>query len=136
MEDSLPLRFKVRYRLGEYLHIVRAQAFSMPELANCSSVQKVAYNAILSVIWSGAFLYKTFRVGTCHFVIDRAGISRRSKGDRLINLAWSDVACVREYKVGYYIEKKNGAMPVPFRVLSAQQQGVLAALVAPHLHAT
>ena len=136
MDDSLPLRFKVRYRLGEYLCIVRTRAFSMPELASCSTIQKIAYNAILSVIWTGAFFYKSFRVGTCHFVIDEAGISRRSKGERLVHIPWSDVACVRQYKVGYLIEKNEGAMPVPFRVLSALQQETLSALVAPHLHAT
>lgn len=136
MGDSLPVEFNVRYRLGEYLCFVRAHVFSMPELKDCSKIQKVLSNVVLSIVSSVAYFYKSFRVGTCHFSIDKVGITRWSKGGRVAYIPWADVIGVHKYNVGYLIQKHRGAMPVPFRVLSDPQQASLLALVSPYLKAT
>lgn len=134
MNTSMPIEFKVTYRLSEYLHIVRARAFALSELKETLGATRLAYGAILTVAWVALFFYKSWRVGTCSFAIDEAGISRRSKSG-LIFVSWSEVSAVREYEVGYLVEKGEGAMPVPFRVLSVSQRKLLSALVAPHLQA-
>jgi len=135
MEGTLPLEFSVRYRLGEYLRIVRAHMLAKGVLNNLSGLRRAVSKAVFVVIGTVLFLFKSYRVGTCHFTIDAEAVSRRSKTG-LLRLPWSEVVAVYQYEVGYLIFKDRGAMPIPFRVLSPNQREGLAALVAPHLHAT
>ena len=134
MESSLPVRFDVTYRLREYLEIVRAHTFETTIPSDATKVQRIFYRTLLIVVGTVMFLYKSHRVGTCSFKLDATGITRRSKGGEF-SFPWSDVTAVYQYGPGYLIAKGKGAMPIPFRVMSEQQQKSVAALVAPYLQA-
>ena len=65
MENSLPVRFDVTYRLREYLEIVRAHTFETTIPADSSKLQRIFYHMLLTVVGTVLFLYKSHRVGTC-----------------------------------------------------------------------
>jgi len=132
MESSLPVRFDVTYRLREYLEIVRAHTFATTIPADASKAQRIFYRALLTVVGTVMFIYKSNRVGTCSFTLDATGVTRRSKSGEF-SFPWSDVTAVHQYGPGYLIAKGEGAMPIPLRVLSERQQKLVAALVAPYL---
>ena len=132
MENSLPVRFDVTYRLREYLEIVRAHTFETTIPADSSKLQRIFYHMLLTVVGTVLFLYKSHRVGTCTFTLDATGITRRSKGGEF-SFPWSDVTAIHQYRSGYLIAKGEGAMPIPFRVMSEQQHKSVAALVAAYL---
>ena len=132
MEETSPVRFRVRYRLGEYLHIIRARALENTHFVACTPSQKKLLLPIITLACTVLFFRKSWLVGECHFHIDGSGVTRQSKGGREVHLPWPEVSGVKEFSVGYLIEKGEGGMPVPFRVLSPRQRSDLAALV--HLH--
>lgn len=132
MENSLPVKFDVTYRLREYLELVRAHTFATTIPLDSSKAQRIFYNTLLTVIGTVMFFYKSHRVGTCSFSLDAIGISRRSKGGEF-SFPWSDVTAVYQYGAGYLIAKGKGAMPIPFRVMSEPQQKAVAAQLAPYL---
>ena len=133
MEEPLQVEFRVRYRLGEYLHIVRARALATPQLVAATPVQRALLMPVITAICAVLFLRKSWRVGECHFRIDPSGITRRSKGGREVHVPWADVSGAKAFSVGYLIEIGDGGMPIPFRVLSGPQQAALAALLQPYL---
>jgi len=132
MNDQSPIEFSVNYRLGEYLTIVRSHVLATAFPPNLGRLQRVFSLGLLSVVSTVLFFYKSWRVGTCTFKIDGAGITRDSKGGSF-TVPWSDVTAIYKRDPGYLIAKEKGAMPIPFRVLSADQLSRLATLVAPHL---
>ena len=137
MDHAPSLDFSVRYRLGEYLSILNEHVVGtlLPreiDLKPPSRLQSFFYRMPLNVLGSVLFLYKSARVGTCRFAVDQAGIVRRSKQRELV-VPWSEVTCAYRYQAGYLITKKEGSMPIPYRVLSPGQRTSLEALLAPHL---
>jgi hypothetical protein len=126
MTESPYLKFSVHYKLFEYLDFVTENAFATEEtLSTLTGLKKRFLGVCIKVIASTMFLYKSFRVGTCHFHIDKSSISRRSKGGSG-EVSWSKVKAVHKYSPGYLIElKSGGAMPIPVRVLSNQQVSIL-----------
>lgn len=133
MDPALPITVRVDYRLGEYLRLVRARAFATPRLAHCTPREKSLYVALITLVCTGLFFHKRWRLGTCDFTIDEAGVTRRSKGGKLTHLAWSEITGVRTQPVGFLFEKGQGGMPVPYRLLDAGQRTAIAALVSRHV---
>lgn len=133
MDEPSRVNFQVRYRLREYLHIVRARALENPDFLACSALQRKLLLPVITAACAALFFRKSWLVGECHFEIDTSGVTRRSKGGRLVHLPWVEVSGVREFPVGYLIEKGASGMPVPFRVLSPTQRSVLAELLRSHV---
>ena len=133
MEEPWPLEFRVRYRLPEYLHMVRARALSNPDFAGCTPAQQKMLLPVLTLACAALFFRKSWLVGECHFRIDQNGITRRSKGNRVVHLPWGEVSGFKEFPVGFLIEKGESGMPVPFRVLSADQRQKLGELLQSHI---
>ncbi|GAB6197333.1 YcxB family protein [Lysobacter xanthus] len=132
MEESLPVEFQVRYRLGEYLHLVRARAPANTVFAACTPIQQKLLLGIITVACAFLFFRKSWVLGRCRFRIDELGITRWSKGNRVTHVPWAEVSGVKEFRVGYLLEKGEGGLPVPFRVLSAAQREALQRLVQFH----
>lgn len=133
MEDPRSLTFPVRYRLGEYLSFSSEHAFAtQQELRELTGVRRHLAQALLKAVATGLFVYKSARVGRCHFRIDAVNIRRRSRGGEGA-VAWSQVKAVHAYSRGYLIELQQGAMPVPFRVLSAGQREMFRSLAGERM---
>jgi len=126
------IRFSVRYRLGEYLAFVREHALQTGLPPDASALDRHTVRVMVTLVGCVMFLVKSYRVGTCHFQIDDAGITRRSKHGEA-SVPWSEVTAVHAYAAGFLIEKGQGGMPIPFRVLSNGQRARLSAMVASHL---
>lgn len=121
MTESPQLKFSVRYRLGEYLDFASEHAFATEEsLRNLTGPKRFFALASLKSIATIMFLYKSARVGQCHFQIDSVDISRLSKGGYGA-IPWFKVKAVHTYTPGYLIETQKGAMPIPYRVLDSDQ---------------
>lgn len=128
MPISTPIEFSVTYRLREYLDFVTEHSFDTEEALRSTRglkrhLIKMAQRAIATI----GFFYKMSRVGPCHFVIDVAGLNRRSKNGEG-SVPWSRVKAVHTYTRGFLVELESGAMPIPFRVLSDQQRESFCAL--------
>jgi len=134
MEQTQSINFTVTYQRREYLSLVGEHAVATADPESAAKLQTAFNRALLAVVGSIAFAYKSFQIGTCSFVITPLRITRRSKGGELI-VPWSDVSAVHKYKLGYLIAKKSGAIPIPYRALSGDQLGTLATWVAPYCHA-
>ena len=132
MEDASSVRFRVRYRLREYLHIIRARAVENAHFVACTASQQKILLPIITLACAVLFFRKSWLVGECHFQIDGSGVTRKSKGGRVVHLPWAEVSGVKEFSLGYLIEKGESGMPVPFRVLSPRQRTNLAALLELH----
>lgn len=133
VEDPRSLAFPVRYRLGEYLSFSYEHAFATQrELRELTGVRRRLAQAFLKCVAAVLFLYKSARVGQCHFRIDVESIRRRSRGGEGA-VAWSQVKAVHMYSRGYLIELQRGAMPVPFRVLSAGQHEMFRSLAGERM---
>ncbi|MGY0561178.1 YcxB family protein [Luteimonas sp. A277] len=93
--------------------------------------RRVARLTLVSIAAVG-FFYKVYRVGRCDFKVDRDGVSRRTKlGPG--SVPWSRVKSVHSYSPGFLVELESGAMPVPFRALSVEQQSQFLLLAADKL---
>nr|WP_314540484.1 YcxB family protein [uncultured Massilia sp.] len=73
------------------------------------------------VLGTPIFLFKKWRMPSCSFRIDGAGIERTSRAGTFVR-AWSDVAAVRRYRRGYLLLLDKGAVPIPYRCLDQTQQ--------------
>lgn len=135
VNPSPRVEFHVRYRLGEYLHFVTEHAFDADETLRTlgGARRHLARLMLLSVATIG-FMYKTLRLGRCHFSIDAAGLSRRTRRGAG-SVAWSEVKAVHTYSQGFLIELGHGAVPIPFRVLSTGQQARFRLFAADRLRA-
>ncbi|MGY0653101.1 YcxB family protein [Luteimonas sp. A537] len=133
MDTLSRIEFSVRYRLGEYLHFVTEHAFDTDDaLRTLSGVRRHLARITLQCVATIGFVYKSSRVGRCDFTIDATGVSRRTKGGPG-SVGWSRVKAVHTYSRGFLIELESGAMPIPFRVLSPEQQAQFRLLAADQL---
>ena len=137
MNHFAPLDFSVKYQLGEYLsflqeHILGTVLPQRIQIKPPTKLQAFFYRVPLSVIGSVLFLFKSSRVGICRFTVDQANIIRRSKRSELV-LPWSEVISAHRYTAGYLITKKEGSVPIPYRVLSREQRAHFENLVAPFI---
>lgn len=70
------------------------------------------------------FVRKKRRMPVCDFRIDDGEI-RRTTVDGVLRTKWADVVAIRRYSAGYLIEKRKGAMPIPYRCLNELQRTTL-----------
>lgn len=122
MDTASKIEFSVRYRLREYLKFVTEHAFDTDDsLRGLRGVRRHAARALLLTVAFFGFFYKVSRVGRCDFKIDGEGVIRKTKiGPG--SVPWSRVKSVHTYSPGFLVELEKGAMPLPFRVLSPEQQ--------------
>jgi hypothetical protein len=134
------LRFDVRYRLGEYLAVVREWArleLERHELARSGRALPTlppVSRALVTLIATPMFAWKKSRMPRCRFAIDDAGIVRRTRREAL-RASWSEVAAVRRCDTAMLIEFAWGALPLPHRCLDEAQRAAFDRLVARHVHA-
>lgn len=117
MEDHEPLSFSVTYRLREYLSLVRSHVLATAGQPRPTRLDRFNVTVTLAVVGTVMFLIKSRRVGSCEFHVDADGITRTSNEGPVL-VPWSDVVALHTYEAGYLIELGEGAMPVPYRVLS------------------
>jgi hypothetical protein len=67
------------------------------------------------------FFLKSRRVGVCTFTLSSEGVARSAKGGTF-TVPWSHIKAVQKYESSYLIDTGDGAMPIPFRVLSGDQR--------------
>lgn len=75
-----------------------------------------------------SYFYKTRKLGRCTFTVDEQGLSRESRLGTL-TVAWEDVPCVYELRRAFLFAVNAGAVPIPYRVLTAEQTAELRALL-------
>ncbi len=121
MNKSQSFTFSVTYQLKEYLEVVRAHARALQLSKKVSRFKNLRDEAIIATFGTVMFFYKTWRVGACTFTLNNDGVTRASKGGAF-TIPWSSVEAVRKYDSSYLIDTADGAMPIPFRVLSADQK--------------
>lgn len=132
--DTPCIEFEVGYRLSEYKAFVRGTIEKrMPELSaqtgrSASSLMHRSTMALLMGALPLVFLYKRLRIGSCHFYIDATQIRRTSKLGEVV-VPWSTVQSVFECSPGLLMIAKNGALPVPSRVLTAEQDRQLRGII-------
>ena len=83
---------------------------------------------LISLVALPVFLFKASKVGRCSFNIGAAEIVRTSNVGEL-RIFWTDVIAVHRYTPGLLIEKRQGAVPIPYRCLTPPQRASLEALV-------
>jgi hypothetical protein len=109
--------FAVDYRLREYLGFVLAHALhDEPLLRTAKPWQVRSYLVALGAMATVIFAYKKIRMGRCHFVVDAAGISRRTRRGTSA-VAWDRVRAIHRYPPGWLLELHAGAVPLPERAL-------------------
>lgn len=82
----------------------------------------------LGVLVAPIFYAKKRRMPVCDFRIDADGIERTT-AQGVLARRWDQVRAVRRYRIGYLVEFERGAVPIPFRCLTAAQQERLRALI-------
>lgn len=129
MEHSDPrVEVTVAYELSEYQQVLRdflplqyqkSGKTPNPLLPwNWPVVHKLLFAMVVPLI----FRLKQSRVGECLFTFSEQGLSRTSKG-HTASRGWVQVKIVHRLSTAYLIELvEGGAMPVPFRVFTAEQQ--------------
>jgi len=131
------IRFSVSYSLNEYLSFVQDHAAVVlaKEAVAKGKVPKTKPSALtrgmIAMFASIMFLIKKHRMPVCEFEISEQEIRRRTADGELV-VAWAEVLAVHKYSRGYLVEKKSGAMPLPYRSLSAEQASELALLIQRH----
>lgn len=131
MDSSPQVKFSVRYRMGEYLTFVTEHSFATEEaLRDTRGAKRLLAHVFQRTVAGVAFVYKVGRLGRCDFVITPAGLSRRTKLGTS-SVEWSSVRAVHTYTPGYLVELEQGAVPIPFRVLSGKQRDLFCTFV-PH----
>lgn len=122
MDAAPPITFSVRYRLVEYLRFVTAHAFDTDALLrDLRGARRIAACLTLLLAGMAGFVWKTARVGRCDFVLDGKGICRRTRRGSGF-ASWSRVKAVHAYAPGLLVELEEGALPLPFRVLTETQR--------------
>ena len=134
----------VVYRLAEYLtvcldiapyaQVARRDGVPLHQ-ARDPAGERTSYAARLAIVAIGtaAFAYKKRRVGACEFTFDRSGLVRHCRMGAL-EVPWRHVARVFRLSGAYLFAKADGAMPVPYRCLSARQRAELEALLRENGH--
>lgn len=112
----------VKYQLKEYLEVVRNHAQSLRTKAGKDSFfRNLVDEAIFATFGTAMFFFKSWRVGECAFTLSSEGVTRNSR-DGVVTIPWSCVQALRKYDSSYLVDMGDGAMPIPFRVLSVEQQ--------------
>jgi hypothetical protein len=75
----------------------------------------------VALIATPVFYMKKRRMPVCAFHIDADGIERTTRTGRMA-CRWDEVKAVRRYRQGYLVIMEKGAMPIPFRCMTAMEQ--------------
>jgi hypothetical protein len=134
------LTVHVTYKLAEYLQVLNDFLPQMKLRRAIAAGKQPApvtplrwyERQLVCALGSLAFAIKSYRIGACTFQIDSHGVSRESKTG-LLQVPWSEITQVHKLSSAYLVEKSNGAMPIPFRVFTAEQQLALEALAGARL---
>ena len=134
------VRFEVRYGLGEYLAVVQERArleLEQRELARngrpLTTLPRFA-RVLIGCVATPLFAWKKWRMPLCRFVIDDAGIVRRTRHG-VLRASWTEVVAVRRFGTATLVEFARGALPLPHRCLDAAQRAALDRLVGRHVPA-
>lgn len=136
------LNVPVSYRLQEYLQILfdfaplehHRRAVLKGKAAPDEQPRKMSWHikGMLFVVGSAAYFYKVSKVGACNFQVHSGGVDRTSKGGTL-KTPWSAVTQVNVLSGAYLVQKASGAMPIPFRCMSASEREEFEVLARPKL---
>jgi hypothetical protein len=118
------VQFEVAYQLGEYRQFVLEHVHTLK-----GKRPGILTRIFVSILVVPAFFLKASKVGRCSFTVDATGIARSSASGEA-KILWSDVTAVHRYSPGLLIEIKEGAVPFPYRCLTALQRSWLDGLVA------
>lgn len=127
-----PIKFEVSYQLGEYRSMVSEHLLFRHNrrLREKSPNARISFRLPLStrlafvVLVPLIFWNKVRKVGRCTFLIDEQGVQRTSKlGTGRV--PWADVVTVHRLSRAYLVEKRNGALPLPYRCLDERQKADL-----------
>jgi hypothetical protein len=129
--DDAPIRFSVAYSLGEYLGFVRDHLAFLARRGKPGARRRawegMVSAACVALLATPVFYWKKRRMPVCEFRIDAAGIERGTRQGCFMR-RWDEVRAVRRYRRGYLVMFEKGAIPIPFRCLTAEQQEGLRAL--------
>ena len=118
-----PVEFSVSYTFREYQRVCLDHIpHEFPDLKP-GPIARTTISCMLLV----PFILKKSKMPLCEFRIDEIGISRRTKGGEL-KWPWSVVIAIHRYSACYLVEKKKGAVPIPYRCLDPAQRERLEAL--------
>ena len=120
------VEFVVSYRLPEYLSFVRehgpviaARVYAArgKPFSGLSSLHLVLVQAFAAI----GFYVKKWRLKSCTFTVSVEGVRRQSAlGTKFV--PWNEFAEVHEYSQGFMVCLHAGAMPLPYRCLSAAKK--------------
>lgn len=130
--DSVPIEFAVSYTLRDYLTVLREHV-SM-EAARRSGNKPGAFTRAMLPIWVTLiglpmYVIKRVQLPQCDFRIDCHGV-RRVSAKATLTKPWSELVEARAYSGSYLLVFNKGAIPLPYRCLSAQQVVRMRALLA------
>jgi len=132
-EAPAQICFDVRYRLVEYVAFAVADARRTDAFVrNAARWKQRMFSVVLGALATAIFFWKSHRTGRCTFTIDARGIERRSKTGTS-GVPWSRVQAVHMYRRGYVVELAQGAVPIPFRVLTPDTRQQFERLAGPLL---
>jgi hypothetical protein len=129
-----PFSIDVGYQLREYLSVVLDFAQYMGNVRSRDAfVHPLPFQTeplgillkvglVLTAI--PIFFYKVIRIGRCRFDFSESGLIRHSRS-RTLEFPWTDVLYVYSLSKVYFIMKKAGALPIPYRCLSSSQRDQL-----------
>lgn len=130
------ISFEVYYRTDEYVSVVseyalfrrrqkmRKKSKTIPTTARLPWDQKLAIRFLAPLILQ----YKMRKLGTCAFHIDENQIQRISKQGTL-TIPWRDDVAIHRFSQAYLIEKRRGAVPLPYRCLDTTNAAALEKLI-------
>ena len=117
------VQFDVAYHLREYREFVLEHACHVKG----KPLGFIGQTA-LSLFAIPVFLLKASKVGPCSFILDVAGIVRTSKHGKM-RMPWTEVTAIHRYTPGLLIEKRGGAVPIPYRCLTSSQREAVESLL-------
>jgi len=134
MDADDAIAFDVTYRLGEYLSLVRSHVLATGPHPNPSRLARLQVTLTLALVGTAMFLVKSRRIGSCAFLVDVRGITRTSNEGPVL-VPWARVVALHAYETGYLVELREGAMPIPYRVLSSAEVERLPQMVSKFVEA-
>jgi len=141
-----PICFAVSYRLTEYLAILREhvprgllaweQARGKVADGRLSWSTRAALKLMVPLVGAMVFARKKRLMPVCRFTVDEQGLVRDTAAGRLV-IAWNDVRAVHRLSGAWLVDKGAGAVPIPYRCLSADQHAAFERLLLSRFpHAT
>lgn len=126
-----PIRFSVAYGLREYLGIVHDHLDFLARRDKPGARRwpggRLATTVCIALLATPIFYMKKRNMPVCEFHIDANGIERSTRQGAVVR-RWDQVEGVRRYRHGYLVTFAKGAIPIPFRCLTGEQQERLRAL--------